>query len=179
VAGDLASFLNAQSIDYYDQIWFDTTIRDTAILNDADLEALNTWAANDQPEFILDSSFFFRNKTGSTLTASAEAVTFNEALALQSFGGGILVGTDHNQFTGTANQILTNFGFDTLFTGSSLITADGSFVGDLLLQPEPVEDDFFSNNLEGLTTSRIPVGEHTLNTNGGDRTITISENFIP
>ncbi|MEL6383634.1 MAG: hypothetical protein AAFQ89_14505, partial [Cyanobacteria bacterium J06626_18] len=60
-----------------------------------------------------------------------------------------------------------------------LITADGSFVGDLLLQPEPVEDDFFSNNLEGLTTSRIPVGEHTLNTNGGDRTITISENFIP
>ncbi|MGF1523321.1 MAG: hypothetical protein ACFBSF_13480 [Leptolyngbyaceae cyanobacterium] len=177
VAGDLASFLNAQPIDYYDQIWFDTTIRDTAVLNDADLAALNTWAANDQPEFILDSSFFFRNKTGFTLTASAEAVTFNEALALQSIGGGILIGTDHNQFTDTANQILTNFGFDTLFTGVSLITADGSFVGDLLLQPESVGDDFFTNNLEDLTTSHIPVGEHTLNANGGDRTITISENL--
>ena len=66
VSGDLASFLNAKPIDYYDQIWFDTTIYQSTLLNGADLDALNIWSINKQPEFILDSSFFFRNKRSNT-----------------------------------------------------------------------------------------------------------------
>ncbi|OZH51904.1 hypothetical protein AFK68_10645 [Hydrocoleum sp. CS-953] len=42
VSGDLASFLNAKPIDYYDQIWFDTGIYKTSLLNAADFDALNT-----------------------------------------------------------------------------------------------------------------------------------------
>ncbi|NJN73217.1 MAG: hypothetical protein HC799_10645 [Limnothrix sp. RL_2_0] len=177
-SGDLAFFLNAQPIDYYDQIWFDTSILFQSILNEEDLNALNIWSANDQPEFILDSSFAFRNKQTSTLQNSARSVTINAALALQSVGGGILIGTDHNSFAKTANQILENFGFDDLFTGSFNITSDASFVGNLFLEPEPVSSDFFSNNLQFLSTSNVPVGKHVLNKNGGDRTIEIYENLF-
>lgn len=179
IPGSLASWLDAKPVGYYDQIWFDTIIYRTSLLNQADLTALNTWAAYKQPEFILDSSFHWRNKQSNTLTNSAAAVTVNQALALKDAGGGIFIGTDHdyNEFADTANQILSNFGFDGLFTGSYLITANASFVGNLLLAPEPVGSDFFTNNLEGLTTSYVPVGTHVLNENGGNRTIQIYEEF--
>ena len=176
---DLATFLNAQPIDFYDQIWFDTTIFNTSLLNAADLAALNAWAANDSPEFILDSTFLFRSRSNNTLEASAESFTINQALALQSAGGGIFIGTDHNTFANTANQILNNFGFDSQFTGVFNLTSNGSFVGDLFLQPETVvESDFFTNNLQGLSTSNVPVGTHVLNENGGNRTIEIFENLF-
>ncbi|HLO46907.1 MAG TPA: hypothetical protein VK211_00555, partial [Kamptonema sp.] len=132
------------------------TIFQTSLLNAADLAALNIWAANKQPEFILDSSFFYRNKETNTLTASATAVTINEALALKNKGGGIFIGTDHNDFTYTANQILTNFGFDGLFTGNYNIV----------------------NNLQGVSTSNVPIGKHILNGNGGNRTIEIVESLF-
>ncbi|WP_017716404.1 hypothetical protein [Kamptonema formosum] len=177
VAGDLAFWLNSKPVGYYNQIWFDTTIYKTSVLNATDLAALNTWAANKQPEFILDSSFFFRNKLNNSLTLSATAATIAEALALKDKGGGILIGTDHNDFAYTANQILTNFGFDGLFTGAYNITSNGSFVGDLLLSSGSVGSAFFANNLQGLSTSRVPVGKHTLNENGGNRTIEIFENL--
>ncbi len=175
IPGSLASYLDAKPAGYYNQIWFDTTISYTSLLNQADLTALNTWAAHKQPEFILDSSFFYRNQYSNTLSNSAAAATANQALALKDAGGGILIGTDHNEFADTANQILSNFGFDGLFTGSYGITANASFVGNLLLDPEPVGSDFFTNNLEGLSTSYVPVGTHVLNENGGNRTIQIYE----
>ena len=176
VGGNLSAHLGAHPIDYYDQIWFDTTILNTILLNGDDLTALNAWAANDQPEFILDSSYFFRNKTSNVLSASATAVTVNEALALRGAGGGILIGTDHHQFADTANQILDNFGFDGAFTGSFNITPNATFVGDLLIQPEAVNGpQFFVNHLQGLSTSNVPIGLHTLNGNGGNRNIEIFE----
>ncbi len=175
VPGSLASWLDSKPVGYYDQIWFDTTIYRTSLLNQADLTALNSWAAHKQPEFVLDSAFFFRNKWSNTLTNSAAAATVNQALALKDAGGGILIGTDHNGFAYTANQILNNFGFDGLFTGSYNITPNASFVGNLLLNPEPVGSDFFTNNLQGLSTSYVPVGTHVLNQNGGNRTIQIYE----
>jgi hypothetical protein len=177
VNGTLASWLSSSS-KTYNQIWFDTTIFQTSLLNAADLAALNIWAANKQPEFILDSSFFLRNHQSNTFTTSAAAVTINEALALKNKGGGIFIGTDHNDFAYTANQILTNFGFDGLFTGSYNITSNGSFVGNLLLYPESVGADFFVNNLQGLSTSNVPIGKHILNGNGGDRTIEIVESLF-
>jgi hypothetical protein len=148
VAGDLAFWLNSKPAGYYNQIWFDTTIYNTSVLNATDLAALNTWAANKQPEFILDSSFFFRNKLSNTLTPSATAATIAEALALKNNGGGIFIGTDHNDYAHTANQILTNFGFDGLFTGLYNITSNGSFMGDLLLSSGSVGSDLFANNLQ-------------------------------
>ena len=175
-AGDLATYLSGPTV--YDQIWFDTSIFNTSLLNAADLAALNAWAANDQPEFILDSSFAIRNRLTNTLSDSAAAVTINEALALRDAGGGILIGTDHNSFAHTANQILNNFGFDGLFTGIHFITDNGAFVGDLLLQPEPVGADFFPNHLQGLSTSNVPIGTHTLNANGDNRTSEIVENLF-
>ncbi|NEP10390.1 MAG: hypothetical protein F6K14_09270 [Symploca sp. SIO2C1] len=126
----------------------------------------------------LESLCYCFNKSSFTLTAAAESVTINEALALQSVGGGIFIGTDHNVFANTANQVLTNFGFDSLFSGIFNITDDGSFVGDLLLEPESVGGDFFTNNLEGVSTSQVPVGEHTLNANGANRNIEIFENLF-
>lgn len=178
IAGDLAVLLEAQPIDYYDQIWFDTSIFGRTILNSEDLNALNIWSANDQPEFILDSSFAFRNKRTSTLQNSARSVTINAALALQNVGGGILIGTDHNSYAYTANQILENFGFDDLFTGVFYTTKNASFVGNLFLEPEPVSSDFFTENLQYLSTSNVPVGKHVLNENGGDRIIEIYENLF-
>ena len=178
VPGSVGLSLNSKPVGFYNQIWFDTTIYQTSILNTVDFGAINAWAANKQPEFILDSSFAFRNKETTTLTPSATAVTINQALALKNAGGGILIGTDHNDFAYTANQILTNFGFDSLFTGVESITANGSFVGNLLLNPQPVGSDFLVNNLLGLSTSNVPVGTHTLNANGGDRTIKIIENLF-
>ena len=175
--GDLASLLNAKPIDFYNQIWFDTTNPNKAILDEQDIVALNAWAANNQPEFILDSSFYRRSWKGK-MNDSAAAVTINEALALRDIGGGILIGTDHDDFTGTANQILNNFGFDRLFTGSFDITSNGSFVGDLLLQPETVGSDFFVDHLRGLSTSEVPIGSHVLNNNGGNRTIEIHEKLF-
>lgn len=174
VSGDLATALNAKQ---YDQIWFDTTIPNQAILNDNDLTALNNWAANNQPEFILDSSFYFRRRGSQALRDSAIAATVNQALALDNAGGGIFIGTDHDRLAHTANQILQNFGFDSLFTGAHIITDNGAFVGDLMLSPEQVNNDFFTNNLQGLSTSNVPIGQHTLNANGGDRTIQIYENL--
>lgn len=76
----------------YDQIWFDISIFNTSLLNAADRTALNVWAAIDQPEFILDSSFAIRNRLTNTLSDSAAAVTINEVLALRDAGGGILIG---------------------------------------------------------------------------------------
>ena len=178
VSGDLASFLNAKPIDYYDQIWFDTTIYITSLLSGADFDALNTWSINKQPEFILDSSFFVRNRISNFMTASAGAVTVNQALALQDAGGGIFIGTDHNNFAYTANQVLTNFGFDSFFTGSNIITSNGSFVGNSMLAPNSVGSDFFTNHLERLSTSNVPIGTHVLNENGGNRTINIYENLF-
>jgi hypothetical protein len=176
--GSLESSLNSKPVGFYNQIWFDTTILQTSLLNEVDFVALNTWAANKQPEFILDSSFFFRNKETTTLTPSAAAVTITQALALKNAGGGILIGTDHNVYADTANQILTNFGFDGLFTGSEEISANGAFVGNLLLNSQSVGSDFFVNNLQGLSTSNVPIGTHVLNANGGDRTIKIIENLF-
>jgi hypothetical protein len=176
--GNLAYWLNSKPTGYYNQIWFDTTIYATSLLNIADLAALNSWASNKQPEFILDSSFFARNYYSNTLSASAAAVTISEALALKNKGGGIFIGTDHNDFAYTANQILTNFGFDGLFTGVNYITANGSFVGDLLLGAGSVGPDFFTNNLQGLSTSAVPIGKHTLNENGGNRNIEIFESLF-
>jgi len=174
--GDLAAELAAQAVGFYEQIWFDTTILDTALLTAGDLAALNAWAANDQPEFILDSSFFFRNKNSATASVDAAAVTVNEALALQAAGGGIFIGTDHDRFADTANQILENFGFDGLFTGLFDITPNATFVGDLLIQPEPVNGpSFFANHLQLLSTSDVPIGAHSLNGNGGNRDIEIVE----
>ena len=178
VPGSVGLWLNSKPVGFYNQIWFDTSIYQTSILNTVDFGAINAWAANKQPEFILDSSFAFRNKETTTLTPSATAVTINQALALKNAGGGILIGTDHNDFAYTANQILTNFGFDSLFTGVESITANGSFVGNLLLNPQPVGSDFFVNNLQGLSTSNVPIGTHVLNANGGDRTIKIIENLF-
>jgi len=175
VPGSLASWLNSQDIGYYDQIWFDTTIYRSSLLNQDDLLALNNWARNDQPEFILDSAFYARNWTSYALSNSATSATINQALALQEVGGGILIGTDHNAFTYTANQILDNFGFDGLFTGAYSITPNATFVGDLLLDPEPVGTDFYYNHLARLSTSHVPVGTHELNENGGNRTIEIYE----
>lgn len=178
VSGDLASFLNAKPIDYYDQIWFDRSIRDSSLLNSADLDALNTWSANKQPEFILDSSFPIRNKYTNTMSSSEGNLTINQALALQNAGGGIFIGTDHNNFANTANQVLTNFGFDELFTGVHYTTSNASFVGDSLLAPNSVGSDFFTDNLQGLSTSNVPIGTHVLNENGGNRTIEIYENLF-
>ena len=178
VPGNLASFLSAKPIDYYDQIWFDTSIYKTFLLNTADFDALNTWSINKQPEFILDSSFAFRNRNTNTMTASAGAMTVNQALALQNAGGGIFIGTDHNDYAYTANQILANFGFDDFFTGINHITSNGSFVGDSMLAPNSVGSDFFNNHLEGLSTSNVPIGTHILNENGGNRTINIYENLF-
>jgi len=178
VSGDLASFLNAKPVDYYDQIWFDTTIYRSSLLSAADLDALNIWSANKQTEFILDTSFFQRNKTSNTISASAGALTVNQALALNDAGGGILIGTDHNSFAYTANQVLANFGFDELFTGVHIITSNGSFVGDQLLAPNSIGPDFFSVNLQGLSTSNVPIGTHVLNENGDNRTIEIYENLF-
>jgi hypothetical protein len=178
VPGSVALWINSKPLGFYNQIWFDTTIYQTSLLNAVDFASINTWAANKQPEFILDSSFFFRNRETTTLTPSATAVTINQALALKNTGGGILIGTDHNDFAYTANQILTNVGFDGLFTGVETITANGSFVGNLLLNPQPVGSDFFVNNLHGLSTSNVPIGTHVLNANGGDRTIKIIANLF-
>lgn len=178
IPGSLGLHLNSKPVGFYNQIWFDTTIYQTSLLNAADLAALNAWAAHKQPEFILDSSFFFRNKDTTTLTASGTAVTINQALALKNAGGGIFIGTDHNDFAYTANQILTNFGFDGLFSGSANITSKSYFVGNLLLTPEHVGGYFFVNNLQGLSTSNVPVGTHILNANGGNRTIKITENLF-
>jgi Alpha/beta hydrolase of unknown function (DUF1400) len=178
VPGSVALWINSKPLGFYNQIWFDTTIYQTSLLNAVDFASINTWAANKQPEFILDSSFFFRNRETTTLTPSATAATINQALALKNAGGGILIGTDHNDFAYTANQILTNVGFDGLFTGVETITANGSFVGNLLLNPQPVGSDFFVNNLHGLSTSNVPIGTHVLNANGGDRTIKIIANLF-
>ena len=182
IPGNLADWLNSKPLGYYDQIWFDTTVLSSPLLDSNDLLALNTWAENKQPEFILDSSFFARNraryihgKPVDYLTASSASATINQALALQEAGGGIFIGTDHNCCTNTANQILGNFGFDGFFTGSYNITSNASFVGDLFFDPEPVGSDFFTNHLAGLSTSSVPVGTHVLNENGGNRTIEIYE----
>lgn len=177
MSGDLAFWLTSKPTGYYDQIWFDTTILQTALLNGLDLDALNGWAAHKQPEFILDTSFFYRQNTGSSISASASAVTINQALALQKAGGGIFIGTDGDIFAYTANQILTNFGFDQGFADNRLITENGAFVGDLLLNSEPVADDFYLNHLQGLSTSRVPIGKHQLNANGDNRQIEIYENL--
>jgi Alpha/beta hydrolase of unknown function (DUF1400) len=176
--GSLGLWLNSKPVGFYNQIWFDTSIYQTSLLDTVDFAAINAWAAHKQPEFILDSSFFYRNKETTTLTPSATAATINQALALKNAGGGILIGTDHDDYADTANQILTNFGFDGLFTGSVEISANGSFVGNLLLNSQSVGSDFFVNNLQGLSTSNVPIATHVLNANGGDRTIQIIENLF-
>lgn len=163
IPGNLASLLDSKPVDYYNQIWFDTTIYKTFVLNQTDLLALNTWATNKQPEFILDSSFFARAKNINSITNSAQAVTINEALALKNQGGGILIGTDHNDFAYNANLLLANFGFDPFFKN---IDANSSFISDSLLSAGLASADFFTNNLQQSFTDNFFTGSYLITANG-------------
>jgi len=42
------------------------------------------------------------------------------------------------------------------------MTPNATFVGDLLLDPEPVGTDFYYYHLAGLSTTHVPVGIHEL-----------------
>lgn len=177
IKGDLSSLINKKCEGYYSQIWFDTTIYNQELLTEEDLAALNKWAAHHPPEFILDSTFFARGwrSTHTSLTPTAAAITINEALWLRKKGGGIFIGTDHNNYALTANQVLENFGFDRLFSDMDMISSDGYFIGKLLLEPERVDNEFFTHHMRNLSASNVPIGFHRLNENGGNRTIRIHE----
>ncbi|MEM9900983.1 MAG: hypothetical protein AAF865_06535 [Pseudomonadota bacterium] len=133
--GTLASALASRD---FDVVVIDVT--DTRSSFDAqDLQAMQTRYAAGKRAVMLDGSLWIRSTTSNPTTnfpginGATGAFLVNQIRALADAGGGTLVGTDHNDFQVGANAIVTALIPDARFTGRTVPSTDGSFIGRTLL----------------------------------------------
>lgn len=139
--GELAAHLSGRN---YDVIVLDLTSLNQ-ILNQSDLEAIKSFYASGRTALMFDGSLWIRSTAINATTnfpgqnGATGNLLVNQISAIARNGGGILFGTDHDQYQTNANAatqaILPGIGF----TGYTIPSTDGEFIGDTLLRErEPV-----------------------------------------
>lgn len=122
---------------------FDVVVLDLAttsnIFGSSDLAALKAHYQNGHRGLMLDGSLGIRNMVRSALTRfpgpdeALGKLLVNQIDALRQAGGGILIGTDHNQWQRSANAALAALLPGAAFSGSTDPSTDGLFLGKVLL----------------------------------------------
>lgn len=133
--GGLAAELNAAQ---YDVVVLDLANRRVR-LNAADVKALQNFYASGRDKLMLDGSFAIRNIRHNPTTkfpgvnGSSGSLLINQIYALADNGGGVLIGTDHNDWQSNANKALQGLVPQARFRGTTNPSTDGDFIGTLLL----------------------------------------------
>jgi hypothetical protein len=114
-----------------------TTRRST--FGPADLEALRSHYASGRRALMLDGSLWIRSTAENRTTrfpgvnGATGDLTVNQIQALADAGGGILIGTDHDDFQVGANVALEAIVPGARFSGTTNPSTDGDFIGRTLL----------------------------------------------
>lgn len=126
-----------------DKAAFDVIVLDVAttsnVFGSSDLAALKAHYQNGRTGLMLDGSLGIRNMVRSALTRfpgpdeALGKLLVNQIDALRRAGGGILIGTDHNQWQRSANAALAALLPGATFSGSTDPSTDGVFLGKVLL----------------------------------------------
>ena len=163
--GDLAQTLaNAE----YDILIFDVTTT-TSNFNSADLDALRAHYQSGHRALMLDGTLYVRNIRPSALTVfpgpngASAALLMNQIRALKDAGGGILIGTDHDEYQVGANALLRAILPKARFSGTTNPSRDGDFLGKTLLNAAvPVRPlDILRHWEEIPSQAEAPVGQFT------------------
>lgn len=112
------------------------------IFNAADREALQGFYASGRSALMLDGSFGIRSgaaRVNRTVVfpgheGSSGGLLINQIRALDKAGGGVLIGTDHDDWQAAANGALRALVPDARFRGLTNPSTDGAFLGDTLLR---------------------------------------------
>lgn len=139
--GELASHLAGRS---YDVLVLDLTSINQ-ILDQRDLEALKSFYASGRDALMFDGSLWIRSASINPTTnypgqnGATGNLMVNQISAIARNGGGILFGTDHDQYQANANHAINALLPGVGFTGYTIPSTDGEFIGDVLLRErEPV-----------------------------------------
>lgn len=133
--GALASELSAGG---YDILILDMTNR-RAAFNQMDVAALQKFYAGGRRNLMLDGSFAIRSYQRNRTTdfpgvdGSSGGLLMNQLYALAERGGGVLIGTDHDDWQANANAALRALVPRAAFQGSTDPSTDGDFIGSTLL----------------------------------------------
>lgn len=127
-----------------DKAAYDILVLDVAttsnVFGSSDLTALKGHYARGHRGLMLDGSLGIRNMVGRALTRfpgpddALGKLLVNQMTALAQAGGGILIGTDHDQWQRSANSALGALLPGAEFKGSTNPSTDGVFLGTPLLQ---------------------------------------------
>lgn len=112
------------------------------LFNAADREALQGFYASGRSALMLDGSFGIRSgaaRVNRTVVfpgheGSSGGLLINQVRALDKAGGGVLIGTDHDDWQAAANGALRALVPDARFRGLTNPSTDGAFIGDTLLR---------------------------------------------
>lgn len=108
-------------------------------LNQADLSAIQNFYGSGRRALMFDGSLYIRSNNGNQTTkfpginGSSAGLLVNQITAIANEGGGILVGTDHDQFQTSANLAVGALLPGAAFTGYTNPSTDGNFIGETLL----------------------------------------------
>lgn len=135
----------------------------------ADLEAVQRHYASGHKAIMLDGTLNIRSvhfKPESVFPGpggSSAALLVNQVTALARAGGGVLIGTDHNDFQIAANQVVRALVPDAAFTGLTDPSTNGEFIGSVLLgEVVPTKAKDILRHWESIPSQgQAPVGSFT------------------
>ncbi|MDZ7710608.1 MAG: hypothetical protein U5K36_11545 [Roseovarius sp.] len=125
----------------YDLVLVDSTVKHR-VFNRDDLNALRNFYAASGRALMLDGSLWIRSTRFNPRTrfpgdnGALAGLLVNQVEALRKAGGGLLIGTDHDDFQVGANQVLGALVPGAKFTGDTTPSTDGAFNGKTLLSSE-------------------------------------------
>ena len=108
-------------------------------MNTADTTALQNFYASGKSALVLDGSLWIRNLRRYRATTfpgrngATGGLMINQLTMLAEAGGGILIGTDHDAFQVGANYALRALVPGAQFSGRTVPSTDGDFIGEALL----------------------------------------------
>lgn len=137
--------------------------------NNADLEAFKRHYANSSMALMLDGTLTIRNLDYSRrsrfpgVNNSSAHLLRNQVETMRKAGGGLLIGTDHDEYQIPANQILDAILPGARFTESTNPSRNGEFFGEVLLaQHEAIKPlDILQHWEDVPSQGRAPVGQFT------------------
>ena len=152
----------------YDIVVIDSTSRNSPF-NAADLQALQAHYASGHRAIMLDGSLWIRSVDANPTTrfpgtnGSSGGLTVNQMAALAQAGGGTFIGTDHDDFQVAANAALGALVPGARFSGTTVPSTDGDFIGrSLLAQQVPVRAADILNHWQTIPSQgETPVGTFT------------------
>ncbi len=137
------------------------------MFNDADLEAFKRHYAGSSGTLMLDGTLGIRNLNYSRRTRwpgvnnSSAHFLQNQIETMRKAGGGLLIGTDHDNYQVPANQLLNALVPGAQFSEETNPSRDGEFFGEALLaQEEAVTPlDILQHWEDVPNQGRAPVGQ--------------------